>query len=320
MLMLGRTALFAQVNTGKQEAEPLERAARLAQEGRSAEALTILESVLRIESRNARANYLLGRLAFSMKDYGRAAESLERAVELVGGQSDYHYWLSRAYGEQARNSGLFARAKLAPKVKAELERAVELDPANVEARFGLLRYLLRAPGFMGGSNQEARRQAEEIKKRNPLKGHAAFGVLYEAEKKWDLTEKEYLTARRESQGEPDPHYWLGSFYQARERYDDAFEVFETLVKSRPREIRAYYEIGRAGGLSGKRLGRAEECLKIYLEHQPDWDSPSLGSARYWLGRVYEHKGSGEQARREYELALKHEPHNEQAKEALKKLK
>lgn len=104
------------------------------------------------------------------------------------------------------------------------------------------------------------------------------------------------------------------------RFDDAFEVFEGLVRSSPHEVRACYEIGQTGALSGKRLDRAEECLRIYLGHEPNWDHPSVGSARYWLGRVHEKKGLIDQARREYQLALEQEPHNEPARQALKELK
>jgi TolA-binding protein len=87
----------------------------------------------------------------------------------------------------------------------------------------------------------------------------------------------------------------------------------------PQEIRVLYEIGRTGGLSGSRLDRAEESLRAYLAHQPDWDSPSLASAHYWLGTVLEKKGRWDEVRREYAKALQQEPANLAAKEALRRL-
>lgn len=117
--------------------------------------------------------YYLGRLAFENKQYDQAATWFEQAVQLDSGNADYHRWLGCTYGQQAQ----YAEGEaffLARKVKTHLEKAVELNPGNIETRFDLLEYYLQAPPFLGGGSAKAKEQAEEIAKRNAVEGRKAW--------------------------------------------------------------------------------------------------------------------------------------------------
>jgi tetratricopeptide (TPR) repeat protein len=117
--------------------------------------------------------YYLGRIAFENAQYAQAATWFERAVQLDNDNSDYHRWLGRTYGQQAQHAGGEAFF-LARKVKTHLEKAVELNPDNIEARFDLLEYYLQAPAFLGGDAAKAKKQAAEIAKRNAAMGRKAW--------------------------------------------------------------------------------------------------------------------------------------------------
>ncbi|MBA3658627.1 MAG: hypothetical protein H0W67_03440 [Gemmatimonadales bacterium] len=67
------------------------------------------------------------------------------------------------------NPGLGAIGKV-QKGRAALDRAIMLDPDNLEARTTLMQFLLQAPSIVGGSKSKARGQAQEIARRNPLRG------------------------------------------------------------------------------------------------------------------------------------------------------
>ena len=260
--------------------------------------------------------YERGRDAFFAKNYELATRELETAVRAEPESSRDHYWLGRALGEEARTAGIFSQARLARRVKAEFEKSVELDPQNLDARFALMQFHAIAPALMGGSRSESVRQADELRRRSPLRGHAAFGFLFAREKKWTEAEAEYQAARREFPAEADPVYWLVYFYQSRQRYDDAFQLLDERLAALPAEPRAQFELGRTSAFSGLRLDRAEECLRKYLERPADRERPSPGSAHYWLGRVLERKGDTPLARSEYRRALELEPNNPEAKKAL----
>ena len=117
--------------------------------------------------------YYLGRIAFESNQCDEAVTWFEQAVQLGSDNSDYHRWLGRAYGQQAQQAGGEAFF-VARKVKTHLEKAVELNPDNIEARFDLLEYYLQAPAFLGGDVAKARAQAVEIAKRNAAAGRNAW--------------------------------------------------------------------------------------------------------------------------------------------------
>jgi tetratricopeptide (TPR) repeat protein len=117
--------------------------------------------------------YYLGRLAFESEQYTQATTWFEKALQLDEGNSEYHRWLGRVYGRQAQHAGGEAFF-LARKVKTHLEKAVELNPDNIEARFDLMEYYLQAPAFLGGDIAKAKAQATEIAKRNAAAGKKAW--------------------------------------------------------------------------------------------------------------------------------------------------
>ena len=184
----------------------------------------------------------------------------------------------------------------------------------------MLQYYVVAPGIMGGDKDEAKKQAEVIKQQDPVKGHQAFGFIYENEEEPDKAEKEYLAAIEERPESLDSYFALGYFYGRVKKYDKASQTFEKIVARDPEEMDAYYQIGKMGALSGQNLDRAVECFKKYLTKEPGKNSPSIAWAHYRLGMVYEKKEEKELAKKEYQEALKLDPDHKEAKKALKDLK
>jgi tetratricopeptide (TPR) repeat protein len=292
---------------------------RLFDARRLAEARLVLQEAVAEDAGDARAASYLGRVLLAEGEVDRAIEWMAKSVALEESNAEYHMWLGRAYGSAAMRASVLKQPGLARKVKKEFERASQLDPDNLEARFGLIEYYSRAPGVMGGSRKKAEEQAREIRKRNVLEGYRAFGRLAEHGKDFDQAFREYGRAAEEFPDQAGPSYWIGALHARNKEYAKAFEVYEKLLERDPRQIAACYEIGRIAVLSGQKLDRGEECLKLYLQHDPRPDEPTLASAHYHLGLVYEKKGSRNLARREYSAALALEPAYPEAREALKKV-
>jgi len=136
--------------------------------GHMQKAQRFFESLVQTQPDNSFGFFYSGRIAFAEQQFESAIENFEKAVKLEEQNSDYHLWLGRAYGRQAERSSLFRQLLLARKVKLHLERAVELNPENLPARTDLREFYLRAPGFLGGSEEKAQEQAQEIAKQRPL--------------------------------------------------------------------------------------------------------------------------------------------------------
>lgn len=92
----------------------------------------------------------------------KAETQFERAVAADERSAFYHHWLANAVGQQAQNANPIRQGLIARRIRAEWERAVELDPNFLDARDGLITFYLQAPGFMSGSPEKARAQQREI--------------------------------------------------------------------------------------------------------------------------------------------------------------
>ncbi|MGE0825297.1 MAG: tetratricopeptide repeat protein [Candidatus Binatia bacterium] len=127
--------------------------------------------------------FYLGRTFFEQGHYEPAIEWLERAVLLETHNSNYHLWLGRAYGYQAQRVSVLWQLPLALRVKKHFEKAVELDPDNVDARADLTEYYLKAPRIIGGGKDKAEAQAHEISRRNLQEGLRVWRMIAEEEAK-----------------------------------------------------------------------------------------------------------------------------------------
>jgi len=283
------------------------------------EAKAFFEAYARKNPKDAEAAFYLGKAWLSLRKADPAAEWLEKATALAPGRSEYFDWLGRAYGQQALEASVFAKPGLAKKTKEAWEKAVALDPNNLDARFDLMAYDLQAPGFLGGGVDLARQQAAEIQKRDAVRGAQAWATIAITQKDPATAEKGLKEAIQKSPAEPRLRLALGAVYQSQQKWDAAFDTFEGMAKADPPNWDALYQIGKTAALSGQRLDRAEECLKRYLGHTPSPESAPFANAQFRLGQVYQKKGNKAAARAAYQEALRLDPKLEDARKALASL-
>ncbi|HXT51035.1 MAG TPA: tetratricopeptide repeat protein [Thermoanaerobaculia bacterium] len=269
--------------------------------------------------RDADAAFYLGRTLLGLRKADEAVDWLEKAAKLAPRRSDVHLHLARAYGRAAQEASLLRKPGLAKDAHAAWLKTVELDPENVDAREDLVNFYLIAPGFMGGSVDKAREQAGEIAKRDAVRGAIARANIAMNQKDTAGAERIAQEALTKHPGEPRLRYALGLLYQAQERWDAAFEIYEAMLATDPDAWNALYQVGRTAALSGQRLDRGASALKRYLGHPQEPDAPPLANAHYRLGMIYEKQGNKTAARAEYQAAIRLDPKLDDARAALKKL-
>ena len=115
------------------------------------EARKFFEGYAAKSPRDADAAMYLGRTYLALRKTDPAVDWLEKAAALAPASSEKQWWLGRGYGAAALQANLLSAAGLAKKTKAAFDKAVALDPANLDARDDLILFYLQAPGFMGGS-------------------------------------------------------------------------------------------------------------------------------------------------------------------------
>jgi cytochrome c-type biogenesis protein CcmH/NrfG len=260
-----------------------------------------------------------GQSAMARNQVDAAVTAYAKAVELEPRNARYHFLLGSAYGRQAQQSGTLKQAMLARKTKAHFEKAVELDPTMVEARFALIDYYLIAPAVMGGSEEKALHEAGEIRKIDRLEGHRALGRIYTRQKKTDLAKKEYLEAVRTHPDSAKAHYLLGSFHMNEKNWGGALQSYDTALKLDPGYMVVYLRLGQLTAQSESNYQRGEEALRKYLSYKPKDDEPGHASSWYWLGMLQEKQGRNTDARQSYTNALRLLPDSKNIKEALKRV-
>lgn len=250
------------------------------------EARAALQKIVAAEPTNAAACHYLGRTLAARND----TASYEEAVK----------WLGKAAELEPKNPvylGVFGGTSLhlaertkspfaATKGRDAMEKALALDPEYRDAREGLFQFYQRAPWPLG-STTKAAAQLEEIRKRDPVRALA-------------------LSAGLKANANDFPA---------------AFAMCNESLAKKPDGYLQLYQYGRTASLSGQNLERGLDCLQRCLKQEPQ--SPAEPTHSYvWLriARIQERLNHSSEARLAYEKALKLDPANKSASEALQKLK
>lgn len=296
--------------------QSLDAGIKLFEAKRYAEAKAVFAPVA---GKSAEAAYYMGRIAVSENDTDKATEWFEKATKLNPNSSVYVDWYGRALGDQAVTASKFKLPFLAPKIKHAFEKAVALDPNNLDAREDLIQYYLQAPGFVGGSKQKAREMATEIKRINPYRGGYVLASVCNADKDVVCTERELIAVNKAYPDSAGSYAQLAAFYANQKQFDKAWAILDARLKAKPDDMSALFGVGRTGALSGQNLDRAEKALKTYIASPPAVNAIAPANAHFRLGNVYEKQGKKDLARAEYNTALQLNPKLKDAQKALEGL-
>jgi len=255
------------------------------------------------------------------QEFAAAVPLLEKCVAADQDNSKFHQWLGRAVGLQAAQNGITSSLLTIRKVKAELEKAIELDALNLEARQDLAILYRALPGLLGGSNAKAAEQVAFIRRHDPAFASQLDGDFLAGEKKYEAALAAYNESAR-LHPRPMIQVRISLLHQQKKEWNQAFSALDQALALDPDFPFGLYQVGRTAALSGQQLDRGEKCLRTYLAMplREELENPSLASAHFRLGNILEKKGDAAGARAEYETALKIDPKQKEARAALAKLK
>jgi Tfp pilus assembly protein PilF len=260
--------------------------------GRIDEAIAELNS-RRSSAADAESSNLLCRAYFALEDWNRAESSCN---------SRFHLWLGRVYGEKADRANFLAAAVLAGKVREEFERAVELDPKDVDARLDLAEFYLAAPAVVGGGEQKAREQAQYIATLNPAREHWVYARIAEQKKDAVTAEREYRQYIDLSQSDAEAWLNLALFLRRQKRFGEMEQALVKLSQSLMSKPDVLVEAAEMLYRAGRKYPFATELLHRYLASGPVEAAPAF-KARYLLGLLLEKQGDRAGAADEYRASL-----------------
>jgi tetratricopeptide (TPR) repeat protein len=238
-----------------------------------------------IPDKNAQVYALMGRDYYMQGDHKKATESLEKAVAAEPENSEYNLWLGRAFGRRAETSSPFTAPGYASKARQFFERAVELNPRNVEAMSDLFEYYLEAPGFLGGGLDKASTLAERLSKVDAAEGSQAQAKLAERRKEFRSAEEKLRQAIDLAPHQVGRFIDLAKFLVKQGRYQEADQSVARAEKIAPDSPKVIYAKADLYIKSKRNLDVARELLKHYMTLSLTADDPPRSDAAKLLKQV-----------------------------------
>ncbi len=322
--------------------------------GDFASAKQTFNSLKSSDQNNPEIYFYLGRIEFEMNDFSDAVKQFEKASNIDANDSRYYMWLGHSFGRQAQEASVLRQAGHARNSRRNYERAIEIDPTNIEARESAMEYYMQAPRFVGGGRDKAENQANEIEKLDLAAGISAWGRIYSYYEETDNAIAFYNSAIQDHPELMEPYFGLFNMYfnqgdfssaanvatnqlqvndtsaviyynlgNAQQRdgaFDEALKNYRMSLEIDGEFNLTYYQVGRLAAVSGEHLDVGKEYINKFIELGDEVGDTWLAWGYYRLGSIEEHLDSKERAISSYEKALEYNNNLEQAKEALNALK
>jgi tetratricopeptide (TPR) repeat protein len=232
--------------------------------GRADSALQLLNETLAHNPNDAEARNLRCRVYYQEEKWDQAVSDCEAAVELAQGDSNFHLWLGRAYGQKAEHASLVAGYPLARRVHAEFEQAVELDPRNAEALSDLGEFDVMAPLVVGGGVAKAEAVAQQLAAVNAAAALTLEARIAESKRDYATAEARAKDATAKSSYPANAWMDLAAFYRRRGRVDEMVAAAQAGAALDPHHGIALVDGASNLTLAGREPQTAIQWLQQYL--------------------------------------------------------
>lgn len=274
----------------------------LLKQGRVDEAAAVLNQALTTDAHDAQAHLLLCRVYYAQDMAESSVHECEQAVREDPTSSDAEMWLGRAYGLKASQINMLSAFGVAKKVHTAFERAVQLNPANVQAMSDLGQFYVAAPGIVGGGVDKAQALVPQLMPRSPQKAHRLLALIAKKKNDTATAEAEYKEAIAAGQG-PDTWIDLGQFYQEQSQPDKAVSALESSLQANRAKNSALVDAASILTDLQLRPDLAEKALRDYLASPAKTDDAPAFKVHLQLGNLLKKRGDTVGAQREYAAAL-----------------
>lgn len=271
-------------------------------QGRLDDSSAELREHLKDNPHDAVAHQLLCRVFYAEEFADRAIAECEASVGDAHSDtklaSESEMWLGRAYGLKASRANPVSAFRIAKKVVAAFERAVDLDATNVPALSDLGEYYVGAPPIVGGGLDKADRLAARIMPVSATKAHRLLAMIAEKRQDTQTAEAEFKRAV-EAQRTPQTLVDLADFYQRRKQCDQSLVTVRTLVRLDHARDAAVVDAASVLVACDREPTFAQELLNGYLASSAMSDSAPAPRVHVQLGDLFAKTGDHDDARREY---------------------
>lgn len=271
------------------EDRPLSDLQTLITDGWAEQATVLLNAQVTGKHPAPTALYLKARAEFSLNHLEEAQDWAEKSVKAAPDSSRFWGQLGNIKAMRVRQSPLKGMT-LGRSSRKDIEKAIKLDPRNVEALQSLMYFRLYAPGIVGGDQDKAAEMAEQIAAIDPAQGHLVRAQLYQRQDgNLDRALPEMRAAAAVDSLNPGLCYDLGRSLLAQSHPDEALEFLEEGRRRDPDPTAGLLKLGNAY----LRLGLYPEARSAYRQVQTI--DPANPAAAVGLAVLLSAQGQPDQA-------------------------
>ena len=154
----------------------------------------VFESFLKENPSHLKTMEYLGDIAGRNKSWDKALVYYKKLKQLDSSEANYYYKYGGVLGMKAKESSKLKALGMISEIKQSFEKAIELNPKHIEARWALVMIYIQLPSFVGGSESKAIKYSNELLKLSDVDGYLSRGQIEEHFERYTLAETQYKKA------------------------------------------------------------------------------------------------------------------------------
>ncbi len=205
-----------------------DKAIKLFEEGKMEQSKAVFTGVLKADSSNLKVIEYLGDIAGYQKSWDEALLYYSRLKKEKPSEANYYFKYGGALGMKALEVNKFKALGMIDEVRKSFEKAIELNPKHVEARWALIELYLELPGIIGGSEAKAIQYSKELLQISAVDGYLSRGHIDEYFKRYAKAEQQYKNAIAVGNSKVGYHKLASLYKNKMNKPEKASEVLQML--------------------------------------------------------------------------------------------
>src|SRR6478609_5764072 len=171
-----------------------EKGEKLFKDGKFKQAQPLFESYLQSNLNHIKTLEYLGDIAGQEKSWDKCISYYEKLKTLKPNEANYYFKYGGALGMKSLEVNKFKALGMIGEVRSSFEKAIDLNPKHIEARWALIELNLKLPGIVGGSEAKAIKYSGELRELSPVDGYLSRGHIEEYFDRYSNAEVQYKRA------------------------------------------------------------------------------------------------------------------------------
>lgn len=152
------------------------------------------EKALKADPSNVKILESLGDIAGHRKDWDDALIYYGQLKKEKPEEANFHFKYGGVLAMKALEVNRFKALGMIDEIKSSFEKAIQLNPKHITARWALIELYIQLPGIVGGSEKKAIVYSNELLKISPVDGYMSRGHIDEYFKRYKNAEQHYKKA------------------------------------------------------------------------------------------------------------------------------